>query len=866
MNDFQTPFPLLQTKLIPPAPGASLITRPRISATLDRIIQYPLTTLTAPAGSGKTTALVGWVHSAGVKTAWLALEPADSEGLRFWTYAFAAIHAAVPDLPLQLPVRMNGISERTFTAELDGLCNLLAEMKTDLVLVLDDLQYLEDDGIWKGLAYLVDHAPACLHLVLSSRKTPDLPLGRWRAANRLLELRKTDLFFSPDEADTLLNEILPDPLDHAQLDRVHQLTRGWPAGLRLMALSLKADPARWDAWREGRALNVDYLTREVLQQTRPELVATMSLLSVPQSFDQELARELTHDPKIGQTLDAISAGGYFLDHTAGVYSFHPFFREALLAGADPAELLKIHADLAGLYLARGQPDQAVDHYLEGKCWSVAAELVNRFFENKLQQGEIGLVSQWFARFPAEYLASQPDLAVAAGFLKYLSGDIAGAINLEEHLKESGGQQKMIHPGWWDALECQLALLHEENQEGLALAQSALLDLPADSLFFRGMLLISLANAQQATGDFEGAITNFKAAVKVCKESNNLLGAFFGLANLGIELNNQGHRRAALALCLETLDEFGGGDGPENPLLGIIHLLLVRLYWEASDLESTRESIARSRALLAKVEIPGILLSLDYLEIIVLLSDESYPQARQILNRCRQLCRRDEYIGYKQMFDALYAQLALTLGNLDTVEHWLEEADLPHHPDDDPSRESEYILQAKYLLESNDPHQAEDCLERLEEYCRKFKRGRLLLSTLLVKAQLEWKQSQAGLMKQSLEEALAIAVGQDYLRALVEDSGLLLGVLARMTGAPAFLRNQFPVAEELGADGMVEFLTGREGEVLRLLARNCTNQEIAAELVISIETVKVHLKHIFQKLGAANRREAIRRAGDLGLTG
>jgi LuxR family transcriptional regulator, maltose regulon positive regulatory protein len=389
-------------------------------------------------------------------------------------------------------------------------------------------------------------------------------------------------------------------------------------------------------------------------------------------------------------------------------------------------------------------------------------------------------------------------------------------------------------------------------------------LQQDSLFFRGMLLISLANAQQATGDFDNACVNFRNAIKICKESGNLLGAFFGLANLGIELNNQGRRRMALALCQETLDDFSDENGPENPLLGIIHLLLVRLYWESNEIDAMRNSITRSGKLLSQLEIPGIILSLDYLEIIAHLSCEEYTEARKLLSRARNVCRKEEYVGYRQMFDALYAQLALSVGNTATVEHWVEEADLPHHPDDDPARESEYILLARYYLEMNEISRAADILEHLEEYCRKLKRTRLLISTLLVKAQLEWRQGKMGQMKQSLEETLAIAIPQDYNRVLIEDSGLLLGVIARMPNAPASIRSQFTGSSSIGAPEMVEFLTGREADVLKLLAQNRTNAEIAAELVISFETVKVHLKHIFQKLGVSDRRQAIQRAGELNL--
>jgi LuxR family maltose regulon positive regulatory protein len=296
----------------------------------------------------------------------------------------------------------------------------------------------------------------------------------------------------------------------------------------------------------------------------------------------------------------------------------------------------------------------------------------------------------------------------------------------------------------------------------------------------------------------------------------------------------------------------------------VDLLLSRLYWEADQLDDAQTAIARGAQKLALLGVPGMQVSADLLLVEILAARDEYGEALKLTNLNRRRARTGEFTGFQQLADMLRAEISLKMGNLAAVEDWLEGADLPAGPEADPAREGEFIVKARYLVETGALEEAALILEALESYARQGRRVRALISTLLLRAALEWKKGELGLVKTALEEALALAVPQGYIRLLQDSGALLLGLLAQLPGAPAEIRLRFRSSQPAEIPELVEMLTAREIDVLRLLAENSTNQEIARKLVLSSETVKVHLKHIFQKLEVADRRQAVRRGRELGI--
>jgi LuxR family maltose regulon positive regulatory protein len=474
------------------------------------------------------------------------------------------------------------------------------------------------------------------------------------------------------------------------------------------------------------------------------------------------------------------------------------------------------------------------------------------------------LQSWVQALPEAIRRQSTDLQTLAGWVAYLSGDTPLAQQIAGELDRAGQAGQVQLKGWLPGLRCQLALAQEHNQDAYTLALQALDELGETSGFVFGLLLAARASAEQALGMTDEAVASFQHAAQVNRQAGNLLMALFSLAGLGMELNEQGRRRRALDLTLEALEALRGSPDENHPLTGVLDLLLARLYWEADSLDDAQAANAASVAKLAQAGIPGFQMAAEAIACQILTAREDYGEALRLINANRRKARASEYAGFRQMFDMLRAEILLKMGDMAAVERWLEQAGLPEGPHADPAREMEWVVRARYLVETDALDEAGQLLGELEAYARRLRRARLLIAALLSQAILAWKQAEPGRVRVFLDEALALAAPEGYFRLLLDYCGPLIGLLAQLPGAPEPVRARFRSTRTPETSQLIEMLTTRETDVLRLLAENYTNPEIAQQLVLSGETVKVHLKHIFQKLGVADRRAAVRRARDLDL--
>lgn len=326
---------LLATKLAPPL-RRGLMHRRRLVQMLDGAARHRLTLLVAPAGWGKTSLLADW-HTTGrrERVGWLALEPEDSDPVRFWTYLISAVRAVLPSVGERALATLSIRGRALYDAALPALINDLAALDEDVHLVLDDYHVLTDPELHRSVAYLLAHQPPRLHLVIATRSDPPLPFARLRAHGEILEIRADDLAFTDTEATTMLNGALALGLDVTDVKRLSARTEGWAAGLYLAGLSLRDHPDRAAFVAEFHGTDrfvLDFLGSEVLASQPADLRTFLLETSILPRLSASLCQAVTGRADSAVALERIERSNLFLvplDSERHFFRYHRLFGELL---------------------------------------------------------------------------------------------------------------------------------------------------------------------------------------------------------------------------------------------------------------------------------------------------------------------------------------------------------------------------------------------------------------------------------------------------------------------------------------------------------------------------------------------------------
>jgi LuxR family maltose regulon positive regulatory protein len=423
---------LIATKLRPPPSRRTLIARPHLLRLLEVETLPKVTLVDAPAGSGKTTLLVDWFTASDdrPRIAWLSLDRADNDQARFWTYLIHALRTVEPALGEEALTALRYSGQNAVELVLVPLVNELERLERELVLVLDDYHLLTSAELHEGMAFLVEHLPARLRLVLASRSDPPLPLAQLRVRGQLLELRTAELRFSTEEATLLLNDILELNIEPAEVALLRRRTEGWAAGLYLAGLTLqgRADTHQFiSAFAGDNRYVVDYLGAEVLAAQPEDVRAFLLQTSLLDRFCAPLCDEVTGGDGSAAMLRRIEQANLFLvplDEQRRWYRYHHLFGELLrheLRQTAGGLVATLHRRAAGWLLREGDVSEAIHHTAAAGDGGRAAELIALHWPTFLQQGELGTVAGWLDALPEGVVARDPRLCLTRAWLAVNDG-------------------------------------------------------------------------------------------------------------------------------------------------------------------------------------------------------------------------------------------------------------------------------------------------------------------------------------------------------------------------------------------------------------------------------------------------------------
>jgi LuxR family transcriptional regulator, maltose regulon positive regulatory protein len=896
---------VLATKLHVPQPRPGFLPRPRLLERLAEGAARELVLVCAPAGFGKTSLLADWARAGQPRVVWLALDPGDNDPARFWRYVAAALDPACAGVAEQVAALLRG-PQPPLQAVVTALVNALAAEPDRVVLVLDDYHLIEAAAVHDSLTLLLERQPVQLRLLLASRADPPLPLARLRARRQLAELRAAELRFTLEETTALLREATGRELPTASVAALAARTEGWVTGLQLAALSLqgRSDPAEFVATFSGSHRYVlDFLTEEVLAHQPEHLVSFLLATSVLERLSGPLCQAVTGWADSQQVLEQVERANLFLlplDEVRGWWRYHQLFADLLrarLAQEQPDRLSRLHRAAAGWCEQHGPADDAVCHALAAGDASWAVRLIERHADELLLGGEGATLRRWLAGLPTELVRSRPRLCLAQTIMALEGGRVeaaeplladaerALAITGEEPYQPSIGRAASLVanvPATIALERAFLAELHGDAQATAAFASQALAELGEGEWLLDALTRVHLASAEWLHGRMAEAERALAANLGQWRAAGERFLTVRVSELLGQVQRAQGHLDAALGTYQQALEMTTAPGRPVPPVAGIAHVGQAEVLYQRGELEAALRHATSGIELCRQLAYTRPLAA-----GLAILAGTRQAQgdsagALAAIGEAERVELSPAAVGLFNPVPTQRARLLLAQGEVAQAACWVRERrlgveDQPSYP-----REGEYLVLARVLLAEQTPERALGLVERwLALAVTQGRTGSIIELRALQALALAASGDERGALA-ALAEALALARPEGYLRVFVDEGAPMATLLG--AGPPGALASQVPLDylrrltdafQQAGVasprqgrrgavPGLVEPLSERELEVLGLLAVGRSNQQIAEELVVALDTAKKHVSHILDKLGVVNRTQAVARARELQL--
>ena len=891
---------LLRTKLYSPSGRSHRVARLRLMARLDEGVTRPLILLSAPPGFGKTTLLSEWVAQNKQRVAWLVLDADDNDPVRFWSYFIAAlqqIDAAIGSSSLAL-LQSPGATAlesmlKALVNEIDSLPEDWATklvpseiegLRAGFILVLDDYHVIETPAIHQQLSFLLEHLPPHMHLMISTRADPPLPLARFRARDQLMELHETDLRFTRAEAVQFLNETMSLSLTAEEVAALETRTEGWIAGLQLAALSLRGreDLSGFvQAFTGSHRFVFDYLMDEVFARQTEGVQSFLVQTSILERLNASLCNALTGRADSQTMLEELERNNLFLtalDDERRWYRYHHLFADVLrhrLTEKSPSALVELHLRASEWFENEGLIMEAVNHALAKHDWERAARLMENASESLRQRGEIATLTNWIQALPESLRHSHPGLCLtyARGLLnvaRYAEAEmfvLKAEHWLANHAQVNDPKNDSLL-GKTLALRAQFANTRNEFTQAIELAQRAEQLLAPDDVSWRSAVLMILALSLRFTSQWRQANETFQEASALSESIGAHWNTLFGLSSLGEGLEAVGQLRQAAQQFEEVLRLARDWRIPNAPRTGYAWVGLGRVRYEWNELDAALHDVQTG---LARGQLAGVMdvLLRGYHALARIQKARGDPDsALAALAEADAVAEKMGLTQNKVWIGALRAQVWLAGGETEAALDWasrfagqMEDVVYPSVP----------IALAKIWLSQGEPEKALPLLDHALQSTQTVGRVGNAIHILVVQAIAYHAQGQSEQAFTKLEQALELAEPENYIRVFVDEGVPMARLLRRML-------TRSPVAEYVGrllealgepvkieppvVSQLINPLSQRELEVLRLIVDGATNQEIAHELVLTVNTVKRHISNIFNKLHIRNRAQAIAQARKL----
>lgn len=919
---------LLVTKFYVPVTLDALISRPRLIGLLNESLKYPFTLVSAAAGFGKTTLLASWSRSLpanGPRVAWVSLDEEDNEPRWFWSYVLTALEKQMAQyftpllMQLQLP---QALPPKHF---LGSLINLLSETTEQFVLILDDYQVITEPQIHTDLVYLIKHLPAQLRIIVATRADPPLPLLRLQTRERVMEVHTDQLRCTSEETRAFFEKTMGIRLPDETIQEVMVRTEGWLVGLQLLSLSLskEVNPASLlDEISGNQCYILDYLTDEVIRRQPQDVQQFLLYTSILEYLTAPLCDAVMEQSGSQQMLQRLEQTNLFvtpLDNKRRWYRYHALFAEVLRYRLEQTHsnlVLALHHRASRWYAQQNQITKAIVHASCAHQWQWVAELVERIWLRSFTWGanqrELILLRQWQEHLPRDIVHSQPRLCLACTCMLYQvvpysmveawlnAAETALTASLSTLTHESTSppmlvsQAKREQENLLGAVFGYRAFLQSFQEEDgeiiLSLCQRVSTSLSADSPVPSALIIAARLRAYytSSVNDAMAAIEYGLQAVSLAQAAEQTALAMSFLCTTAGYMVGAGRLHEVQQLTQRAMLSGRKPAGDVLPEVGYPTLLQAEVLREWNQMDT---ALALTKEALVLCKQVKTLTSLVYL-LIGYATLLHVHLSRGELDAACSVLQQIEHIGMN-MNPYLYhplcahsiivdrARLWITCGELDRSLRWAEQLDRGERYGNSFVREREEVAHVRVLLANKQPDLA---LQRLEPVLQRATAGKrwghvIEIQILRALAYQVYQEERQALS--ALSEAIRLGEPQGYIRSFIDEGTPMETLLYSLckqdsrSGSTSYLDTLLIAfqqehmactqgGESSKARQLPKQLSDREMQVLHLIAQGASNQEIAQELIITIDTVKRHISHIFSKLGAHNRVQAVRQAQELSL--
>jgi LuxR family maltose regulon positive regulatory protein len=920
------PIPILATKLFIPPPRPDAVSRPRLIERLSESLQpnqrsrRKLILISAPAGFGKTTLVSEWLAGCRRPVAWVSLDEGDNDPTRFLTYLVAGLQTIAADIGKGVLGVLQAPQPPPIESILITLLNEITTIPDNFVLVLDDYHEIDSKPVDEALTFLLDHLPPQMHLVIATREDPHLPLARLRARGQLTELRAADLRFTPLETTDFLNQVMGLNLAAQDIAALETRTEGWVAGLQLAAISMQGTKDVSGFIREfagDHRYIVDYLIEEVLQ-SQPEPIRRFLLqTAILDRLNGSLCDAVTGKKEGYARLEALQRGNFFvipLDDKRNWYRYHRLFADVLrmhLMAEQPDQVSALHRRASEWYEHNGSMDNAIRHALAAENFARAADLVELVFPGMNRSRQFTTLLGWLKALPNDLVRVRPVLSTEYALVSMSCGENE---SVEPRLQDA---ERWLDPADLmdpiadrrerpDSSAAGMVVVDEEEfrrvpgmialiRAGQSLGRG---DMPAtvknarrvldlaleDDYLMLGGAASQLGLAAWASGDLETArrmTADGMANVRQAGYISPAIGGAIVLADIQIA---QGCLHEAMTTYERALQWATEPGAPVLQGAADMYVGMSALHREHNDLKTATQHLLTSQAL-------GELAGLPQNPYRWCAGMARIREAQGDLDGALDLLDQAERL-YDGNFSPNVRPVAtrkirvwVAQGRLGEALGWTREQGLSVENELSYLREFDHITLARVLLACYQNDRADGpiswvvgLLERLLKAAEEGGRKGSVIEILVLQAIAYHAQGDLPAALMPLQRALALAEPEGYVRMILDEGSSMMQLLGEaaareimpdytdklLTAFESEKRKSVDKPDLPPAQPLIDPLSQRELEILKLIAQGLSNREIGERLFLALDTVKGHNRKIFDKLQVQSRTEAAARAHELGL--